>query len=145
MMGFSEKQDNWHRRYLRIANEYAAESKDPKFKVGALIVTPDDVLYPGYNGDERGGSNTRDSMDTGGSGFIHGEINALIKFNPSLHKGSVMYITYNPCIVCARAIINTRSIDAVFYDKEYSGDMRGVDLLRKRGIVCRRLEVSEDA
>ena len=125
-----------HRLYLRIAQEFANESKDPKFKVGCVIVTPGKVLYPGYNGDEVGGSNERDSMEHGESGFVHAEANAITKFDPSIHKGSKMYLTYNPCLVCARMIINCGAIDEVYYSNKYEADMRGVEILKKRGVRC---------
>ena len=127
--------------YMRIARDFAGESKDPKFKVGALIVTQEGILYPGYNGDEIGGTNQRDSMDTGQSGFVHAEANAILKFNPTIHKRCTMYLTYNPCIVCARMIVNTQAIDGVIYDKEYSADTKGIDILKRAGIVCEKLDV----
>lgn len=130
-----------HNFYMDIAKQYATRSKDPKFKVGALIVTHDGILYPGYNGDEIGGSNERDSMEHGCSGFIHGEAAALNIYNPTIHKDSVLYVTVAPCVVCARSIINTRgSISEVYYDQEYSADMRGVEILKARGIKCEQLK-----
>lgn len=128
-----------HRLFLRIAQEFANESKDPKFKVGCVIVTPNFVLYPGYNGDERGGTNQRDSMDHGQSGFVHAEANAITKFDPSIHKHSKMYLTYNPCVVCARMIINCGAIDEVYYLNRYEKDMRGVGILKKSGIKCEQI------
>ena len=69
--------------YMELAKLYASRSKDPKHKVGCVIVTREGILYPGYNGDEKNGSNTRDSLKVGGSGFVHAEANALMKFNPT--------------------------------------------------------------
>jgi len=127
--------------YMRIAQEFADQSKDPKFKVGALIVTQEGIMYPGYNGDEIGGTNKRDSMDTGQSGFVHAEANAIIKFNPTIHKGCTMYLTYNPCIVCSRMIINTQAIKSVIYKNEYSADVRGIEILKKANILCEKLVI----
>ena len=128
-----------HNFYLDIAEKYAEKSKDPKYKVGCVIVTPEGILYPGYNGDEIGGDNVRDSMETGQSGFVHAEANAILKFNPTIHKCSIMYLTFNPCVVCARMIVNTQAIMAVYYRKEYPADLRGVEILNKRGILCQRI------
>jgi dCMP deaminase len=125
---------------MSIAEMYAAESKDPKFKVGCVIVTPEGILYPGYNGDEIGGDNVRDSLETGQSGFVHGEANAILKFNPTIHKGSVMYVNYAPCVVCARMVVNTQAIKAVYYKLLYSPDTKGIDVLKKRGIICEQLK-----
>jgi len=128
-----------HKLYMNIANEFAKESKDPKFKVGALIVTKEKILYPGYNGDEIGGTNQRDSLDTGQSGFVHAEANAILKFNPTIHKDCVMYLTYNPCVVCARMIVNTQAITKVYYEKEYSADLKGIEILKRSGIICEKI------
>ena len=129
-----------HNLYISIAELYAKESKDPKFKVGSVIVTPEGILYPGYNGDEIGGTNKRDSLDHGCSGFVHSEANSILKFNPSIHKGSSMYVTYNPCAVCSRMIVNTQAIKAVYYKNLYSPDVKGISILHKHGIICEQLK-----
>ena len=134
-----EKEKAIHKLYINIAKEFASQSKDPKFQVGAVIVTPEGILYPGYNGDEKGGTNKRDSLEHGKSGFIHAEENCIIKFNPVIHKGSVLYATHNPCRMCARRIVNTQAIWAVYYAIEYKEDMSGVEILRARGIRCEKV------
>lgn len=131
--------NKWHKMYMDIAHRYAEHSKDPRLKVGCVIATVEGILYPGYNGDEIGGSNQPDSLEPGQSGFIHAEANALLKFNPTIHKNSVMYLTDSPCLVCARMIVNSRSITEVYYDTEYR-DTRGIDVLRKSNIKCTKYE-----
>lgn len=118
--------------YFQLAKEIAKESKDPKIQVGCIIVTSEGILYPGYNGDERGGSNERESLLSGHSGFIHAEENALIKFNPTVHRGSVMYCTHSPCRMCAKRIINSMAITAVYCGIIYEPD--GITLLLERGV-----------
>lgn len=125
--------------YAEIVKKFALRSKDPKFKVGCVIVTSSGILYPGYNGDEIGGSNVRDSLNTGESGFIHAEMNALIKFNPAIHKDCKLFVSFNPCSVCARAIVNTRSIAQVWYLEKYGNDLSGISILKKSGITCENL------
>jgi len=135
----SVKKNKINQFYIEMAKLIATQSKDPKFKVGCVIVTPEGIIYPGYNGDEIGGDNQRDSMEHGQSGFVHAEANAILKFNPTIHRGSKMYLTFNPCTVCARMIVNTQAISEVWYDEEYSADMKGVEILRKRGIRCEKI------
>lgn len=132
---FSEKKALF---YLELAWKFSERSKDKKTKVGCIIVTRDGVIYPGYNGDEIGGSNDRDSLEDGGSGFIHAEENAIIKFDPSLHKLSRMYLTHNPCLMCAKRIVNTRAISEVYFS-EYFRERDGIELLRDRGIICEQV------
>jgi dCMP deaminase len=135
-----EKQKVINRFYCGIAIEFSKLSKDPRLKVGCVIVTPEGIVYPGYNGDEKGGDNVHDSPEPGQSGFIHAEENAIIKFNPTIHKGSKMYLSHSPCKMCARRIVNTCAIIEVYYNIEYR-IRDGIELLEKRGIPCKRVDL----
>lgn len=137
----AQKELKWHKFYLRLAKKFACLSKDPKYKIGAVIVTEEGILYPGYNGDEIGGTNERDSMQTFKSGFIHAEANCILKFNPSVHKNCKFYLSHSPCVVCARMMVNTRSINQVYYAEKYSEDLSGIDILEKHGIMCERIKI----
>lgn len=119
---------------MTIAEEMAKRSADPRLKVGCIIVseTNDFVEGIGYNGDERGGTNLPDGDEPGQSGFVHAEINALIKRVRS-YEPARMYVTHSPCVVCARAIINAGGILDVFYKHEYR-DTQGIELLRKADV-----------
>ncbi len=125
--------------YMDFAKRIAQQSKDPRLKVGCIIATKSGILYPGYNGDEKGGSNVPESLEPGMSGFIHAEENAIIKFNPTIHPNSTMYITHAPCRMCAKKIVNTQAISSVYYLEEYR-DLSGVELLRARGVECLQLK-----
>lgn len=131
-------ENKWNKFYINMAKEFSNMSQDPRLHVGAVIVTPEGILYPGYNGWEKGGTNEPDSLEPGQSGTVHAEANAILKFNPTIHKGSKMYLTHNPCIVCARMIVNTQAITQVWYSEEYR-DLRGVNILKERGILCARI------
>ena len=125
---------SWNNIWKRFAEDIAQRSPDPKFQVGAVIVTEDNtqVLALGYNGDHKGGPNVRDSLEPGRSGFIHAEINALIKLDYNNPKKKTLYITLSPCIDCAKAIING-GIDRVVFRDQYRCTS-GIDLLRKHKI-----------
>lgn len=121
-----------------MAEGFSAFSFDSRRKVGCVIVTEEGILYPGYNGDECGGSNKPDSLEPGHSNFIHAEANALIKFNPTIHKSCYMFVTSSPCPVCARMIVNCKSIKEVLY-KELYRDSSGIDILLRAGISVNQL------
>ena len=127
---------------MDFAHTIAKRSPDPKHKVGAVIVNEENtqVLSIGYNGDQKGGSNSRESMNVGRSGFIHAEINALIKCDYNYPKKKKMYLTLSPCRICAKAIINA-GIDEVIYCSEYQ-ESNGLNILKDAGISvkCVRLE-----
>ena len=119
---------------MDFATMISKRSYDPQFQVGCCIVTEDNcqVLAIGYNGNHKGGPNKRESEEPGGSGFIHAEINALIKLDYNNPKKKKMYLTLSPCRACAKAIING-GINRVVYLEEYR-DKSGINLLTKNGI-----------
>ena len=139
-----EARPSWDEIWMEFAYSIARRSVDTKYKVGALIVTEDNtqVLSIGYNGDHKGGPNIRESMKKGQSGFIHAEINALLKCDYNYHKRKIMYVTYSPCKMCAKAIINA-NISEVVYCKEYV-DSSGLKLLEDYGVKIRKFNINED-
>ena len=134
---------SWDKDWMEIAKLTALRSTDPKHRVGCVIVNKDNtsVLSIGYNGDHKGGSNSRLSLETGKSGFIHAENNALIKMdyhNPCIKK---IYVTLSPCYSCAQQIINA-GIREVIYLEEYSID--GIKILEDSGIQVGRYDEDDN-
>jgi dCMP deaminase len=129
----------WDEVWTEMAQIISKRSLDPRTRVGVVIVTDDNtqVLAVGYNGDHRGGSNTVESHEPGQSGFIHAEINALIKCDFNHPKPKKMYLTVSPCRQCAKAIVNG-GIKEVIFKKKYR-DESGIELLTQAGIVVRHL------
>ena len=129
---------DWDSIWMDFAHSIARRSYDPRFQVGSVVVAEDNsqVLAIGYNGDHKGGPNEVDSDEPGKSGFIHAEINALIKMDYNNPKPKKLYLTLSPCIQCARAIING-GIKKVFFDVSYR-DLSGIELLKQNGVevVC---------
>jgi dCMP deaminase len=119
---------------MGLAFDISTRSRDPRLKVGAVIVTDDNesVLAIGYNGDEKGGDNKPDSLEPGCSNFIHAEVNAIAKMNYNDPRSRKIYITHAPCVVCARLIINS-NIKKVIYCYPYRSE-KGLELLKKRNI-----------
>lgn len=132
---------SWDHVWSSFATTISLRSCDTKLKVGCIIVPVDNtsVLSLGYNGDHKGGNNLRDSEECGSSGFIHAEINALIKMDFNNPKRKKMYITHSPCIMCAKAIINA-NIDEVYYINEYI-DVRSIELLLDNHIKVNKLKL----
>ena len=121
----------WDSIWMKFAKSIAERSVDPRFKVGAVVVSKDNtqVLAMGYNGDQAGGSNEVESLEPGQSGCIHAEINALIKLDYNNPKPKKMYVTLSPCKMCAKAIVNS-GIEEIIYLEEYR-DKTGVEILGK--------------
>lgn len=128
----------WDQIWIDFAKSIAERSCDSKYKVGAVVVNSENtqVLSIGYNGDQKGGNNQRESEETGKSGFIHAEINALIKMDYNNPCKKKMYLTLSPCDVCAKAIVNA-GIDEVYYAEFYEHGKRGIQILNDAGIIVR--------
>ena len=129
---------DWDEIWMDFAHSIAKRSCDSKYQVGAVIVNAENtqVLSIGYNGDHKGGPNKRDSTETGQSGFIHAEINALIKMNYNNPCRKKMYLTLSPCEVCAKAIVNA-GIDELIYAKFYEHGKSSIRILNQAGILVR--------
>lgn len=129
---------------MNCATTISDRSYDPRYKVGAMIVTSDNtqVLAVGYNGNYAGGPNSIESDIPGESGMIHAEINALLKMDYNNPKDKIVYVTLSPCRGCAKALINS-GIKKVVYRDLYR-DTSGVDLLESAGILVEKFEKSDD-
>ena len=123
---------------MEMAHIISRRSYDPRHQVGAIVVTQDNsqVLSLGYNGNYKGGPNEVESEVPGESGFLHAEINCLLKLDYNNPKQKVMYVTLSPCRMCAKAIVNA-GVNEVVYDREYR-DTSGLEILRSVGVLTRR-------
>ena len=128
---------NWDQTWMEVAHVIALRSYDKRYKVGAVVVSDDNtqLLSLGYNGNYAGGPNEAESEMPGESGFLHAEINALLKLDYNNPKRKKMYLTLSPCQMCAKAVVNA-GIDEVIYDEEYR-DTRGIEILKSSGVVTR--------
>ena len=130
----------WPETWMQIARTIAERSYDPRLKVGAIIVSCDNtqMLSMGYNGNYKGGPHEHESQEPGKSGFIHAEVNALVKCDFNFHKAKHLYVTHSPCRDCAKLIINAE-ITRVIYGIPYR-DPSGLDLLQSVSIEVQSLE-----
>ena len=135
---------SWNKIWMTMAETISQRSHHSEFKVGALIVTSDNtqVLSLGYNGNASGLSNVPQSEKPGCSGFLHAEINALLKLDYNNPKDKVMYLTLSPCEMCAKAIINS-GLKSVIYKDKYR-DETGINLLKSAGVVVKQLDISDE-
>ena len=125
---------NWHKTWMDVARTIALRSHDPRLQVGAIIVSDDNtrVLSVGYNGNYAGGPNKPESLEPGQSGFLHAELNCILKCDYNFSKKKIMYVTHSPCRTCAKIIVNA-GISKVIYDLKYR-DLSGLDILRSSNI-----------
>lgn len=124
----------WTETWMQIAQVISDRSYDPKLKVGAIIVSEDNtrMLSIGYNGNYKGGPHEHESCLPGQSGFIHAEVNALVKCDYNFPKKKIMYVTHSPCKDCSKLLVNA-DISKIIYLNEYR-DVTGLEILKKSGI-----------
>jgi len=130
---------SWDDYFMNIAHEVACRSTCNRAQVGAVIVKDKRILTTGYNGSPRGLAHCTEAgclMDNGHCvRTLHAEQNAIIQ--AALHgvstRGSDIYVTHQPCFLCAKMIINA-GIVRIVYDKEYPDD-RSRSFLQEAGVT----------
>ena len=138
-MSDDRNRPSWNEYFLNIAHEVAKRSTCERAQVGAVIVLDKRILTTGYNGSPRGLPHCTEVgclMDNGHCvRTLHAEQNAIIQ--AALHgvitEGSTIYVTHQPCFICAKTIINA-GITEIVYDKEYQDD-RSLDFLQQAGVI----------
>ena len=129
---------SWDNYFMNIANEVAKRSTCERAQVGAVIVKEKRILTTGYNGSPRGLPHCSEVgclMDNEHCvRTLHAEQNAIIQ--AALHgvitERATIYVTHQPCFLCAKMIINAGLIRIV-YDNEYPDD-RSRDLSEQAGV-----------
>lgn len=117
---------DWNTWFLEGVYWVASKSKDPKTKIGAIIVKDKHIVSTGYNGlpigvDDR--ITARTERPEKYKWFEHGERNAIYaaaKFGIST-EGAILYTNALPCADCARGIIQS-GIKTVVIHKQF-GDL----------------------
>lgn len=139
-----KKEDEIHRRYLRMAAIWSENSYCTRRKVGALIVKNQMIISDGYNGTPSGFPNVcEDESGVTQPYVLHAEANAITKIARSGNSSqdATLYVTDSPCIECAKLIIQA-GIKFVFYAREYRLT-EGIELLRRAGISVTKLSIEE--
>lgn len=100
--------NKWDMRFLNLARHVAEWSKDPKCKVGAVLVSHDRrEITPGYNGfpvnyaDSPGRLVSKDKN----AFMVHAELNAILNARTRSLSGYRLYCTKPPCLDCAKVMV----------------------------------------
>jgi dCMP deaminase len=148
---------SWDDYFMTITSQVATRSTCLRRACGAVIVKDRRILATGYNGTPKGVSHCEDVgciRETRGipSGShhelcrgIHAEQNAIIQ--AALHgvaiDGSVVYTTHQPCVLCAKMLINAGVTEIVF-GAPYP-DPLSEEMLAEAGIVPRHHQLPAEA
>ncbi|MDI6758827.1 MAG: cytidine/deoxycytidylate deaminase family protein, partial [Candidatus Omnitrophota bacterium] len=142
---------SWDEYFLEMAQLVSRRATCLRRKVGAVLVKDKKILATGYNGAPSG---IRHCIDAGclreklkvPSGErhelcygLHAEQNVLLQ--AALHgistKDSVLYITNQPCVICAKMLINA-GVKEVIASGDYP-DKLARDFLKEAGIQVRKM------
>jgi len=135
--------------FMEIASVVAKRSTCLRNHVGALFVKNKRILSTGYNGAPSGLDHcdvvgcARENVASGTHHelcrAVHAEQNAIIQ--AALHgisiEGATLYCTHQPCILCAKMMINARVMKVV-YQQSYP-DGTALDFLEQAGIDVERV------
>ena len=112
---------SWDEYFMQMAELTAQRSTCLRRQVGAIIVKEKHIIATGYNGAPKGlphceelGGCLREKLEIPSGErhelcrALHAEQNAIIQaatLGQSI-EGATIYITHQPCIICAKMIIN---------------------------------------
>ncbi len=125
--------NKWDERFMVLTEQVGTWASCLRRNVGAIIVKDKRVMSTGYNGAPSGimscvekgecireklgiASGTRHELCYG----VHAEQNAIIqaaKYGVNI-SGATLYCTHQPCVICAKMIINA-GITRVVYKEGY--------------------------
>lgn len=150
-----KERPGWDDYFLRLADLVASRSTCLRRQVGAVLVRNERIIATGYNGAPRGLSHCletgclRDEMQIpSGHRYelcrgVHAEQNAII--NAALYgvstQDSVLYCTNQPCIICARMIINAGIVKLVH--RGNFNDPMAIQFMEEAGIILVKIPATE--
>ncbi|MCR5581988.1 MAG: cytidine/deoxycytidylate deaminase family protein [Eggerthellaceae bacterium] len=145
----TDNRPSWDEYFTTLAKQVSTRTTCTRRAVGAVIVKENRILATGYNGVPRGmahcgevgclrekmgvPSGQRQEICRG----LHAEQNAIIqaaRYGIDI-SGACIYITTQPCVVCAKMLINA-GISEIVYKNPYPDEL-SAELLAESGIKMR--------
>ena len=137
---------SWNDYFMDIAHLVKTRSTCTRRQVGAVIVKDKQILSTGYNGAPTGCKHCTDigclrtklGVPSGERHelcrALHAEQNAIAQaaHHGTSLVGATIYVTAQPCSLCAKLLINT-GITHIIYEGDYP-DPLSMDLLTEAGI-----------
>lgn len=145
--------EKWDKRFMELTELVGTWASCYRRKVGAIIVKDKRVLTTGYNGAPAGisscaerGECLREKMNIPSGTHAetcyaaHAEQNAIIqaaKYGANI-DGATLYCTHQPCVICAKMIINA-GIKRVVYKEGYPDEF-SIRLFEEAGTQINKYE-----
>jgi dCMP deaminase len=148
---------SWDEYFMSIAEQVAGRSTCLRRATGAVLVKDKRILSTGYNGvpqglshcDQVGCIREQRGVPSGSNHElcrgIHAEQNAVIQAakHGIAMNGSTAYCTHQPCVLCAKILLNAGVVDIVYRDSY--PDPLSAELLAEARVIPRQLARSEAA
>jgi dCMP deaminase len=138
--------------FMEMAHVVAKRSTCLRRKVGAILVKDKHILSTGYNGAPKNlphcsevgclreklnvPSGQRHELCRG----LHAEQNAIIQaaiFGVAI-KGSTLYCTNTPCVVCVKMLINA-GVERIIYAGDYPDDL-AMQMIKESNIIIKKFK-----
>lgn len=150
-----DERPSWDEYFLKIAQEVSHRSTCLRRQVGAILVKERRILATGYNGAPSGirhcseagctrellaiPSGERHELCRG----LHAEQNALLQaaYHGVAISGATIYSTHQPCVVCAKMLINA-GVKEIAFEEGYP-DLLAEELMAEAKITLRCLATVE--
>ena len=131
-----DRRPSWDEYFMKLANEVATRTTCLRRAVGAVIVKDRRILATGYNGVPTGLAHCaetgclRQQLGVQAAADLvtlpagHAEQNAIIqaaRYGINI-TGASIYITTQPCVVCAKMLINA-GIEEIVYQNPYPDEL----------------------
>lgn len=144
---------SWPEYFMAIAHLVAKRSTCLRRHVGAILVKDKRILASGYNGapsgmkhcEEVGCLRAESDVPSGERHELcrglHAEQNVIIQaaYHGIPIKGSVLYCTNKPCVICTKMIINA-GIKKIYYGEGYE-DPLSDKMLAEANLEIERLSI----
>ncbi|SKA75823.1 dCMP deaminase [Caloramator quimbayensis] len=142
---------SWDEYFMDIAQIVKKRSTCLRRQVGAVIVKDNRILTTGYNGvppkmrhcEEIGCLRQKLNIPSGERHelcrALHAEQNAVIqaaKYGISV-EGSTIYVTAQPCVICAKILIAS-GIKRIVFNGDYPDEL-SLSMLEESGIEIKKL------
>ena len=137
---------SWDEYFMDIVELIKSRSTCLRRQVGALIAKDKRILATGYNGAPIGCSHCEEvgclrekyKIPSGQRHelcrAIHAEQNAIVQaaYSGVSVKGATMYVTNQPCVLCAKMIINA-GIEKIVFNGDYPDEL-AMELLKEASV-----------
>lgn len=143
---------SWDEYFMEITELVKTRSTCLRRQVGAVIVRDKHILTTGYNGAPKESSHCEQvgclrqklNIPSGQRHelcrAIHAEQNAIIQagYTGTNINGATIYVTAQPCVLCAKMIINAGIVKIIFKGS-YPDDL-SVQMLEEAGVEMIKFE-----